>query len=118
MEKGNKRAVIVGAFVFIALVIFALGVMTLGGQKSLFNRGAVINAYFDEVNGLASGNNVWFAGVKVGTVRDIGFDKSGKVKVEMIDTGIESANTNVLRMFRRKKVMIRIARMPPMTAVS
>lgn len=83
METKNKRAVIVGIFVFLALVIFALGVMTLGGQKSLFNKGATINAYFDEVNGLTTGNNIWFAGVKVGTVRDINFDKSGKVKVEM-----------------------------------
>lgn len=83
MDKQSRRAVIVGAFVFIALVIFVLGVMTLGGQKSLFNRGAVVNAYFDEVNGLVKGNNVWYAGVKVGTVREIGFDGSGKVKVEM-----------------------------------
>lgn len=83
MEQKNRRAVIVGIFVFLALVIFVLGVMTLGGQKSLFNKGATINAYFDEVNGLTTGNNIWFAGVKVGTVRDINFDKSGKVKVEM-----------------------------------
>lgn len=83
MEQKNRRAVIVGVFVFIALVIFVLGVMTLGGQKSLFNKGATINAYFEEVNGLATGNNVWFAGVKVGTVRDISFDQNGKVKVEM-----------------------------------
>lgn len=83
MEQKNRRAVIVGVFVFLALVIFALGVMTLGGQKSLFNKGATINAYFDEVNGLTTGNNIWFAGVKVGTVKDIAFDKSGKVKVEM-----------------------------------
>lgn len=83
MDQKNKRAVIVGIFVFIALVIFVLGVMTLGGQKSLFNKGAAINAYFDEVNGLTAGNNVRYAGVKVGTVQGINFDKSGRVKVEM-----------------------------------
>lgn len=83
MEVKNKRGVIVGVFVFLALVIFVLGVMTLGGQKSLFNKGATIYSYFDEVNGLATGNNVWFAGVKIGTVQDINFDKSGKVKVTM-----------------------------------
>ena len=79
MEKQSKRAVIVGAFVFLALVIFVLGVMTLGGQKSLFNRGASIKAIFNEVNGLQPGNNVWYAGVKVGTVQEISFDKNGKV---------------------------------------
>lgn len=83
MEKQNKRAVIVGIFVFAALVIFVLGVMTLGGQKNLFNKGATIHAVFAEVNGLQPGGNVWFAGVKVGTVQAISFNKEGKVDVEM-----------------------------------
>lgn len=83
MEQQNKRSVIVGAFVFLALVIFVLGVMTLGGQKSLFNKGATVNAVFTEVNGLQAGNNVWFAGVKVGTVQDISFQPDGRVKVAM-----------------------------------
>lgn len=83
MEKQNKRAVIVGIFVFAALVIFVLGVMTLGGQKDLFNKGATIHAVFNEVNGLQAGNNVWYAGVKVGTVQGIHFNKEGKVDVEM-----------------------------------
>lgn len=83
METKNKRAVIVGVFVFAALVIFVLGVLTLGGQKSIFNRGAVITAVFDEVNGLQAGNNVWYAGVKVGTIKKIALNKEGKVNVEM-----------------------------------
>jgi phospholipid/cholesterol/gamma-HCH transport system substrate-binding protein len=83
MESQNKRSVIVGAFVFLALVIFVLGVMTLGGQKSLFNKGATINAVFPEVNGLQAGNNVWYAGVKIGTVQSIAFIENGQVKVEM-----------------------------------
>ena len=58
MEKKNKRAVIVGAFVFVALVIFVLGVMTLGGQKSLLNKGATIHVVLDEMGGMQSGNNV------------------------------------------------------------
>jgi phospholipid/cholesterol/gamma-HCH transport system substrate-binding protein len=83
MEKKNRRAVIVGAFVFAALVIFVLGVMTLGGQKSLFNKGATIHAVFNEVSGLQPGNNVWYAGVKVGTVQEITFNKEGRVDVKM-----------------------------------
>lgn len=79
----NKRPVIVGVFVFAALVIFVLGVMTLGGQKSIFNKGASINAVFDEVNGLQVGNNVWYAGVKVGTITEISLTKEGKVAVVM-----------------------------------
>ena len=83
METKNKRPVIVGIFVFAALVIFVLGVMTLGGQKSIFNKGASVTAVFDEVNGLQIGNNVWFSGVKVGTIKEISLTKEGKVAVEM-----------------------------------
>lgn len=83
METKNKRHVIVGIFVVAALLIFVLGVMTLGGQKSIFNKGATINAVFDEVNGLQAGNNVWYAGVKVGTIQAISLTKEGKVAVAM-----------------------------------
>ena len=83
MEKKNKRAVIVGVFVFLALVIFVLGVMTLGGQRSLFNKGATVHAVFDEVSGLQPGNNVWYSGVKIGTVQSIEFNKDGRVNVKM-----------------------------------
>ena len=101
MEKKNKRAVIVGAFVFFALVIFVVGVMTLGGQRNIFNKGAVIHAYFPEVNGLQSGNNVWYAGVKVGTVQAITFTKSGTVDVEM---RIDEASLPVVKKDTKAKV--------------
>jgi len=101
MEQQNKRSVIVGAFVFIALVIFVLGVMTLGGQKSLFNNGATINTIFREVNGLQAGNNIWFAGVKVGTVQSINFEKDGRVKVEM---NIEKDYLPIIKKDTRAKV--------------
>lgn len=101
MEQQSKRSVIVGAFVFIALVIFVLGVMTLGGQKSLFNKGATINAVFPEVNGLQAGNNIWFAGVKVGTVQGISFEKDGRVKVEM---NIEKDYQSIVKKDTRAKV--------------
>lgn len=101
MEKQSKRSVIVGAYVFIALVIFVLGVMTLGGQKSLFNKGATINAVFPEVNGLQAGNNIWFAGVKVGTVQGISFEKDGRVKVEM---NIEKDYQSIVKKDTRAKV--------------
>lgn len=101
MEKKNTRAVVVGAFVFVALVIFVLGVMTLGGQKSLFNKGATIHAVFDEVAGLQPGNNVWFAGVKVGTVQKISFNEEGKVDVRM---NIEETSLSVIKQDSKAKV--------------
>lgn len=101
MESQNKRSVIVGVFVFIALVIFVLGVMTLGGQKSLFNKGATISAIFPEVNGLQAGNNVWYAGVKIGTVQSIAFENNGQVKVEM---NIEKDYLSIIKKDAKAKV--------------
>jgi phospholipid/cholesterol/gamma-HCH transport system substrate-binding protein len=101
MEKQNKRTVIVGIFVFAALVIFVLGVMTLGGQKNLFNKGATIHAVFSEVNGLQPGGNVWFAGVKVGTVQAISFNKQGKVDVEM---NINESSLPIIKQDTKAKV--------------
>ena len=46
MENKTTRAVIVGAFVFFDLEIFVVGVMSLGGLGNIFNKGAVIHAYF------------------------------------------------------------------------
>jgi phospholipid/cholesterol/gamma-HCH transport system substrate-binding protein len=84
MSNGkNKRAVIVGLFVTIGLLIFLVGIFTLGGQKKAFVPTVRITAVFNDVNGLQKGDNVWFSGVKVGTVKTIDFDGSSKIKVTM-----------------------------------
>jgi phospholipid/cholesterol/gamma-HCH transport system substrate-binding protein len=101
MDKKNKRAVIVGIFVFLALVIFVLGVMTLGGQQSVLNKGATIHAVFDDVAGLQPGNNVRYAGVKVGTVRKLSFTNDGRIDVAM---NIERESLDVIRNGVRAKV--------------
>ena len=42
-----------------------------------------MKAIFKDVNGLLDGNNVWFSGVKVGTVKKIQLTDSARVEVEM-----------------------------------
>jgi len=79
----NKRAVIVGLFVTIGLLIFLVGIFTLGGQKKTFTPSIKIVAVFNDVNGLQKGGNVWFSGVKVGTVKAVDFDGSSKIRVTM-----------------------------------
>ncbi len=81
--KKNKRAVIVGLFVAIGIVIFLAGVFTLGGQQKAFVRTVTVTAVFDDVSGLQQGNNVWFSGVKIGTVKKIEFYDKSQVKVTM-----------------------------------
>jgi phospholipid/cholesterol/gamma-HCH transport system substrate-binding protein len=101
METKNKRAVIVGIFIFLALLIFIIGVLTLGGQHSLLKSSTSVKAIFDDVGGLTPGNNIWYAGVKVGTIRQIEFDSVGKVVVSM---SIEDKNKPYIKKDAMAKV--------------
>ena len=79
--KENKKAITVGIFLFVGLVIFLLGVFTLGGQKKTFVKSFSLNVVFDDIQGLKVGNNVWFSGVKVGTIKKIQFYGTSQVQV-------------------------------------
>lgn len=79
----NRRVVIVGIVIALGLLIFLLGVFTLGGQKNTFSATFQVKAVFNDVNGLQKGNNIWFSGVKVGTIRSINFDPNARVIVSM-----------------------------------
>src|SRR5579875_2354686 len=79
----NRRAGIVGLFIAIGLFILILGVFTLGSQQKTFVKGLRITARFSDVSGLIKGNNVWFSGVKIGTIRKITFAGVHQVDVEM-----------------------------------
>src|ERR1700733_371066 len=79
----NRKAITVGIFLSLGLVIFILGVFTLGGQQKSFDKSIHISAIFDDVAGLKKGNDVWFSGVKVGTISEINFVGLSQVNVKM-----------------------------------
>ncbi|NII27667.1 MCE family protein [Pseudoflavitalea sp. X16] len=79
----NKQAITVGFFITIGLVILIVGIFTLGGQKKTFSPSLSITAVFNNVNGLQKGNNVWFSGVKIGTVKSLDFYGTSQVKVTL-----------------------------------
>jgi phospholipid/cholesterol/gamma-HCH transport system substrate-binding protein len=79
----NKKAIIVGIFLALGLIIFIVGVLTLGSAQKTFNKSIHITAVFDDVAGLKKGNNVWFSGVKVGTISDVHFTGPSQVDVKM-----------------------------------
>lgn len=83
MRNDNKKSVIVGIFVLVGIIIFITGVLTLGGQQKKFVKSIRLNAVFDDVAGLQTGNNVWFSGVKIGTVRNINFYGDSQVEIVM-----------------------------------
>src|ERR1700733_6890409 len=81
--KENRRAIIVGIFLAVGVVIFIVGVFTLGGQQKSFAKAVSVSAVFDDVSGLKKGNDIWFSGVKVGTVSYVKFIGIQRVNVGM-----------------------------------
>ena len=79
----NKRTVIVGIFVFLAIVILVAGIFTLAGQQKRLISTIAVKAVFDDVAGLKKGNNVWFSGVKIGTIKSISLYGDAQVMVTM-----------------------------------
>lgn len=82
-STNNNRAVIVGIFVVIGLIIMVLTILTLGSQRKTFDKSIIVTAFFDNVNGLQKGNNIWFSGVKVGTIKKVYITGKGHVEVDM-----------------------------------
>jgi phospholipid/cholesterol/gamma-HCH transport system substrate-binding protein len=79
----NKRSIIVGIFVLLGVAVFVIGILTLGGQNKSFVKSFRLSAVFTDVAGLKKGNNVWFSGVKVGTIKSVRFTNSAQVDVDM-----------------------------------
>lgn len=81
--ESNKRSVVVGIFVLLGVLIFVAGVFVLGGQQKRFTKSVRIMAVFNDVAGLKAGNNVWFSGVKIGTIKRVKFFGTAQVEVDM-----------------------------------
>jgi phospholipid/cholesterol/gamma-HCH transport system substrate-binding protein len=100
-QTNNKKAVTLGIFIFLGLLILVAGVLTLGGQKNSFQKKITVRAIFDDVGGLQTGNNVWFSGVKIGTVKKMTFHGGSQVEVIM---NIDEKNQQYIRKNAKAKI--------------
>ena len=82
-ESPNRRAVIVGLFVFLGLAFLLIGVLIVGNLRETFNRKMELVSIFDDIGGLQPGNNIWYSGVKIGTVNSLNFYGKSQVEVNM-----------------------------------
>jgi phospholipid/cholesterol/gamma-HCH transport system substrate-binding protein len=80
-ETSNKRAIWVGLFVLLGIVFLLAGILMIGNLHATFRKKMQVVAFFDDVGGLQTGNNVWFSGVKIGTVGKLSFYSESQVKV-------------------------------------
>ncbi|MRG44984.1 MCE family protein [Chitinophaga sp. SYP-B3965] len=101
-DKSTKRTVIVGIFILLGVIIFAVGILTLGGQRKSFVSSIKVKAIFHDIGGLAKGDNVWYSGVKVGTIKSITFLNHSEIEVLM---NIETAS----RQFIHKDVKAKLS---------
>jgi phospholipid/cholesterol/gamma-HCH transport system substrate-binding protein len=82
-ETQNKRTVVVGLFVFVGLLFLAGGILLVGDLHETFKNKMQLISVFDDVSGLQKGNNVWFSGVKIGTVSKLDFYGESQVAVSI-----------------------------------
>jgi phospholipid/cholesterol/gamma-HCH transport system substrate-binding protein len=82
-ESPNRHAVVVGLFIFIGLIFLLGGILMVGNLRDTFKNKMEVVSLFDDVNGLKNGNNVWFSGVKIGTVSNLRFYGKSQVEVSM-----------------------------------
>jgi phospholipid/cholesterol/gamma-HCH transport system substrate-binding protein len=97
----NKRAVIVGLFVLIGLLFLMAGILIVGNLRNTFREKMKLISRFDDVNGLQKGNNIWFSGVKIGTVFSLHFYGESQVKVIM---NIETTAQQYIRKDSKVKI--------------
>lgn len=96
-----NRAIIVGLFIFIGIGIFIAVILTLGDQRKTFVKTFTLKSVFDDVGGLQKGNNIWYSGVKVGTVKKIDFNPNSQVEVTM---SIETKMKALIRKDAKAKI--------------
>jgi phospholipid/cholesterol/gamma-HCH transport system substrate-binding protein len=82
-QSSNKQAVIVGIFIILGLAFLAAAILVVGNLHSTFHRKTELVTLFDDVSGLQTGNNIWFSGVKIGTVSNLEFHGKSQVIVTM-----------------------------------
>jgi len=97
----NKRSILVGIFVLLAILILVAAVLILGGQQKRFIQSISISTVFDDVEGLKPGNNVWFSGVKIGNVKEIKFYGTSQVQVIM---NIEESSQKYIRQDAKARI--------------
>lgn len=92
-DKENKHSVIVGAFVLAGVLLLVVAIFMVGDVHDTFKKKIELVTVFDDVNGLEEGNNIWFSGVKIGTVSSLAF--SGKAQVA-VGIKIDSKHRNYI----------------------
>ncbi len=84
MKITDTQKAKLGMFVMLTGLILIVSLYLIGKKQNLFGDTFKITAVFNNVNGLKIGNNVRYAGINVGTVKDIIMVNDSTICVDMV----------------------------------
>ena len=83
MNKEITKNIRLGFFVITGTVLLIMALYFIGSNSNLFSKTFKLYATFSNVNGLKEGNNVRYAGIDVGTIKNIKIINDTTIRVEM-----------------------------------
>jgi phospholipid/cholesterol/gamma-HCH transport system substrate-binding protein len=83
MEKASSK-IKLGIFVLTGTILLIISLYLIGTKQNLFNKTFSVYVKFHNVGGLIAGNNVRFAGIAIGTVKEVEIVNDTIVLVEMV----------------------------------
>ena len=83
MNKELIKNIRLGFFVITGTALLILALYFIGSNSNLFSKTFKLYARFETVNGLKKGNNVRYAGIDVGTIKNIEIVNDTTIRVEM-----------------------------------
>lgn len=84
MKISDKQKIRLGLFVLVTGMILIFSLYMIGKKQNLFGNTFKITAVFTNVKGLKPGNNVRYAGINIGTVKQITMVNDSTICVNMV----------------------------------
>lgn len=94
MAKQTANNVRLGIFVVTGIFLLVFALYMIGQNRSFWSSSFVVKSHFKNVNGLMAGNNVRFAGIQCGTVKEIVIINDATIEVTML---IDAATSKYIR---------------------
>ncbi len=81
--KNNTFETLVGTLVLLIAILFTFMTLKISDSRQKISSGYVLNAYFNNIEGLNIGADVKISGVKIGSVLDIDLNKNYAANVKI-----------------------------------